>query len=115
MVIWTDDGGVQVAPAVDLGGTQHPDLDPSALEEVGEQVVHRHRRGCTRHESGVADAVRQARRSGADDARLVDELQVRRHGLAGEVGGGVGQADADEDGPDPDQLRGRGRDHELVR
>ena len=40
MVVVADDGGVDVAEAVDLGGAQEADVDEAALEVVAEELEH---------------------------------------------------------------------------
>ena len=76
-VVVADDRRVDVAEAVDLGRPEEADVDEAALEVVAEQLEHAHDRRGAGHDRGVADGQRKARRPGAEDAGLVDELEVR--------------------------------------
>ena len=69
-----DDGGVDVAEAVDLRGAQEAHVDQAALEVAAEQVDHRHHRGGARDDGGVTDRQRQPGGPGTVGAGLVDEL-----------------------------------------
>ena len=113
MVVRPDDGRVDVAEAIDLGGAEEPDVDEPALEVVAEQLEHADDRGSAGDDRRVADREREAGRPGAEDARLVDELEVGRHGPFGEVDRDVRQADADEADMLAGQLAGGGHDHHL--
>ena len=76
-VVVADDGRVDVAEPVDLGGAEEADVDQPALEVEREQLEHADDGGRAGDDRRVADAQRQARRPGAEDAGLVDELEVR--------------------------------------
>ena len=89
-----DDGRVDVPEPVDLGGAQEPDVDQPALQVEAEQLVHAHDRRRAGDDRRVADAQRQPRRPGPEDARLVHQLEVRRHRPLGEVDRDVRQPDA---------------------
>ncbi len=70
-------------------------------------------RGRAGDDRRVADRQRQARRPGAEDAGLVDELEVRRDRPLGEVDRDVRQPDADEADVLAGELARRGDDHHL--
>ena len=89
-----DDGRVDVAEAVDLGGAEEADVDQATLQVEAEQLEHAHDRGRAGHDRRVADAQWQPLRPRPEDAGLVDQLEVRRDGPLGEVDGDVRQADA---------------------
>ena len=82
--------------AIELGGTEEPDVDPAGLQPVGEDLRHGDDRVGGLGQLAVADRQRQPRRLGADAARLVHEHAVGSVEPAGEVGGRARQADADE-------------------
>ena len=113
MVVRADDRRVDVAEPVDLRRAEEPDVDEPALEVVAEQLEHAHDRRRAGHDRRVADGQRQPGRPGAEDARLVDELEVGRHGPLGEVDRDVRQADADEADVLLGELAGGGHDHHL--
>ncbi len=113
VVVRPDDGRVDVAEPVDLGGAQEPDVDEPALQVVAEQLEHADDRGRAGHDRRVADGQRQPRRPRPEDAGLVDELEVRRDRPLGEVDRDVRQTDPDEADVLAGQLA-RGRDdHHL--
>ena len=59
-VVVADHGGVDVAEAVDLRGTEEPDVDPARLQPVGEDLGHRHDGVGGLGQLAVADRQRQA-------------------------------------------------------
>src|SRR4029078_2967099 len=85
--------------------------DQAALEVEREELEHARRRGGAGDDRRVADAQRQASRAGTEDAALVDELQVRRHGPLSQVDGNVRKADADEAHTLAGELARGGGDH----
>ena len=109
-----DDGRVDVAEAVDLGGAQEAHVDAPTLQVVAEEVGHGHHGQGAGDDGRIADGERQPGRLGTVGAGLVDELQLGGHGVEGQVDRDVGQPDAHEADPLAGQLAGRGRDHHLV-
>ena len=91
-----DHGGVDVSVAVDLRAAQEADLDPAVLQEVLEHIGHAADHQRAGDQRRVSDRDRQPLGNGTHRPALVDQHQVRRVGLAGEVAGQVGQPDADE-------------------
>ena len=108
-----DHGRVDVAEPVDLGCAEEPDVDQPALQVIAEQLEHRDHGRRTGHDRRVADRQRQAGGPRPEHARLVDELEVRRHGPLGEVDRDVRQADADEADVFALERPCRGHDHHL--
>ncbi len=98
---------------VDLRPAKEADVDEPALQVEAEELRHAHCRGRPGHDRRIADRKRQACRARSEDARLVDELQVGRHGPSGQVDRDVRQPDPDEADPLAGQLARRGDDHHL--
>ena len=113
VVVVADDRGVDVAEPVDLGGAQEADVDEPALEVEAEQLVHAGHRRRAGDDRRIADAEREAGRPGAEDAGLVDQLELGRHRPLGQVDRDVGQPDPDEADVLAGQLAGRRDDHHL--
>ena len=90
-----------------------PDVDAAALEVQAEQVPHARHGGRPGHDRRVADGQRQAGRLGAEDAGLVDELELGRDRPLGEVDRDVRQADPDEADVLAGELAGGRDDHHL--
>ena len=108
-----DDGRVDVAEPVDLGGAEEADVDQAALQVVAEQLEHADDGRRAGHDRRVADGQRQPRRPRPEHARLVDHLELGRDGPLGEVDRDVRQADADEADALALERTRRGDDHHL--
>src|SRR5699024_7008475 len=79
--IGSDESGVEAPVFVDLGSAKEPYIDALPLENIGEEVGHRHHRRGPGHEDGVRDATRQRRWPGSGNARFVNDLDFRCHGV----------------------------------
>ncbi len=93
-----DDGGVQVAKAVDLGAAQKGDLHAPALQVQTKKVSHRADRRRAADEGRVANGKGQASGPRAIDAALIDQFQMRGYRPPGQVAGAIGQPHADKHG-----------------
>ena len=113
-VVVADDGGVDVAEAIDLRGAEEADVDAPAADPVVEHLGDRDEVLRAGGEVVVADRQRQALRARADRAGLVDEHAAGRVQAPREVGGGVRRPDPDEHDLAVEQLA-RGPDgHDLL-
>ena len=114
-VVTADDGGVDVAEAVNLRAAQEAHVHVAALEVQGEDIVHADHRKRPADQRRVADGERQARRFRPDDTRFVDHDQVGGVRPLGQVAGQVGLSDADENDIAIPQQAGGVDDHQFGR
>ena len=114
-----DDGGVDVAEAVELGAAKEADVDPAGLQPVAEDLGHAHHGVGGLRQLPVTDGEGQPRRLRADAPAFVHEHGRRVVQVAGEVGRGRREADAHEAdaataGCQRAQCTRRVHDHDVV-
>src|SRR5918995_994637 len=96
VAVVSDDGGVDVPVAVDLGAAQQADLNPSILKEALKDISHAADHEGSGDQRGITDRNWEALGDGSHGARLVDQNKTGRVGRAGEIAGQVRESDADE-------------------
>ena len=109
-----DHGGVDVAVAVNLGAAEEAHLDTAILKEALKDIGHAADHERAGDQGRIPDRDRQPFRHRTYGAGLIDQHQVGRMGLAGEVAGEVGQPDPDEDDFAVPQLPGGDGSHHLA-
>ena len=82
---------------IDLGSAQKADIHVTALQVVGEDVVHADHRQCSADQCRVANGEGQPGWFRPDDAGFVDHYQFRGVRPLGEVAGQVGLSNPNED------------------
>ena len=114
LLVVTDHGRIEIPETIDLSPLQEADIDAPGLEVVVEDVEDRADAQGAAHQGGVADRYRYALGNRAHRPRLVDEHQVGRMQMSGQIAGQIRQADAYEDDLAVRELARRLTDQELV-
>src|SRR5690242_8540503 len=78
--------GVEIAEAIDLGGSKKADVDTASLQPIGENLRDRNDGVRGLGQLSVADRKRQYRRFRAYRARLVNQHRARRMGEPRQIG-----------------------------